>query len=79
MKDFKIWCKTDEERDKVLAKMENEGILWLSGDKPTEMKYNTPLYLMVHENIIGEFVSVDTFKQKELKELTVEEYLGGKT
>lgn len=56
---WKIWCQTTEELDKVLAKMESEGIKWRSGQKPTELThgselsdvaYCAPIGLTVHKS-----------------------------
>lgn len=36
MKEFSIYCKNKKEADKVLKKLEEQGYLWNSGDRPTE-------------------------------------------
>jgi hypothetical protein len=59
MEAWKIWCQTEDELDKVLAKMESEGIKWRSGQKPTELvhgselsdvAYCAPIGLTVHKS-----------------------------
>ena len=50
---FRVWCETNEERDKVLEIVENRGIRWRSLDKPTAWEGigDAPLGLIV-ENFL---------------------------
>lgn len=76
MKSFKIWCETNEIRDKVLAKMESEDIIWHSGQKPTEIKYNAPIKLIVRDKkLTYAYKKYSDFVDHE--EIIAEEYLNG--
>ena len=47
MKPFKIWCETEKEKKAVLRKMEREGIIWVTGRKPSSADYCAPISLFV--------------------------------
>ena len=82
MKAFKIWCEINEIRDKVLAKMESEGILWNSSSKPTEYTYvnNAPTgFYVTIDKRLSQSDSIGYFERRNMyTEITPEEYLGGK-
>lgn len=50
MQPFKIWCETEKEKKAVLRKMEQQGIRWLSGQKPTATNYDAPIGLFVSKD-----------------------------
>ena len=73
MKKYKIWCKTNEILDKVLEKMEQKGIVWRDGSKPTEhISYNAPIGLYVCEL---NFVTLFNFNEDDAQEISAEDYL----
>lgn len=54
-KKYRVWCETNEIRDKVLVALENRGVKWASGEKPTEMNFNylweAPMGLIVDNRL----------------------------
>lgn len=83
MKDFLIWCETEEEKNKVLQKMEDEDIIWHSGHLPTKWcHYHAPLALSVRAGRLGLFpfskeeIELGKYGQDFVK-VTPEEYLSG--
>lgn len=83
MKDFLIWCETEEEKNKVLQKMEDEDIIWHSGHLPTKWcYYHAPLALSVRAGRLGLFpfskeeIELGKYGQDFVK-VTPEEYLSG--
>ena len=80
MRNFKIWCETNETRDLVLAKMDKDGIEWVGGkEKPSEWKYglfNAPMGLCVtHYGTLFQKRNKDEFNYEKNAEITVSEYL----
>ena len=80
MKPFKIWCETKKEKRAVLEKMERMGIMWLSGQKPTEVDYSAPIGLFVKtnkdlwkRNNKTEYVSCNSYQPKSVREFLDEQ------
>ena len=80
MKPFKIWCETEQEKRAVLKKMERQGIMWLSGQKPTEVNYSAPIGLFVKtnkdlwkRNNKTEYVSCNSYQPKSVREFLGEQ------
>lgn len=85
MEAFKIWCETNEIRDKVLEKMEKEGIRWISFTGrnvmlPTQFNdvYDSPMGLFVEEwdeLELTQSVQKDIFDRANIKEISPSDYL----
>lgn len=75
---YSVYCKTNEEIEKVLIKMESKGIVWFTCEeddvcKPTEIywKPKAPYYLNVQDGVLTGH-DINPFK---IPEVTAEEYL----
>ena len=82
MKPFKIWCETEKEKRAVLKKMERMGIMWLSGHKPTDTNYGTPIGFFVKKdktllrtafNSKSEYDSRNSYQPKSVREFLDEQ------
>lgn len=75
---FKMEIKTNEMRDRVLTKMENDGIIWASGDKATKFEcYDAPMYLFCKGESITQSSSKSWFEERtDFEELNPVVYLG---
>jgi hypothetical protein len=70
---YRVWCETNEIRDKVLVALENRGVKWASGDTFENFKdvFDAPMGLIVDDGlwqVTGtEKDSFDGLKFEELK------------
>ena len=75
MKNFKIWCETEEEKQKVLLKMEKEGIKWLSGHLPTQYKpCDAPIgFIVINNKLLGmsTYRTKDKFESYNKREISI--------
>ena len=76
-KPFKIWIKDKETVNKVLAKMEKEGIKWWgSKDSPCMHRVYVPIALFVGEDsLLSHAGSFEYYELHSNNEITPEEYL----
>lgn len=80
MKNFKVWCKTKDERDAVLEKMASDGITWYgtNGQKPNKKSKSIPdvfVGFIISDNVVSWTKSAFEFICNIQTEITVEEYL----
>lgn len=79
--EFKIWCETKEEKQAVLEKLEKEGYVWKSGEKPTELTYSdflskNPRGLCISDNKLSWENSKQRFNSNNLPKITPSEFTG---
>lgn len=85
MEDFKIWIDTEEEKQKVLQKMERDGIKASYGHLPTDLKGKIlpcPIGLHIKSNVLYILTCYKDFFTEHytyLKTITPEEYLKEET
>lgn len=76
---FKIWCETNDIRDKVLQRMEEEGIVWChGGERPTEWTKglnNAPMALYVADNILSQGKAKEYFNRHKYPEVHAADYI----
>ena len=78
MKEFKIWCETNEIREQVLEKMEQNDILWGCGSKPTKSSaaYDAPIGLYVSgRKSLTQSANRELFEEDDSKEISSKDYL----
>lgn len=79
MKNFKIWCETEKEKEAVLQKLEKQGCEWNSGHKATDYgkKFSAPVGLAVTGKYIGKFINREDFdKAISHSEISVPKFIG---
>ena len=79
MKNFKIWCETNEIRDKVLEKMETDGIVWCgTREKPTKWQevFEAPMSLFVENAILTQGHNRVFFNHHRYNEILPINYIG---
>lgn len=73
---FKIWCDTKKTANKVLKKLESEGVKWLSGHLPSECNLcDYPCGLYIENKILTWDANLDYFNRHEFKEVKACDYL----
>lgn len=73
---FRVWCETNEERDKVLGIVEKRGICWRSLDKPTAWRgiCDAPIGFIVEKFLtMCEKDEKENFQALEHRLVTVED------
>ena len=78
--DFKVWCETNEIRDKVLNKFDNDGIRWSNGSKPLEFARvrNAPMGLHIYRGEILQSQTHEDFADDDSKEVKADDLLNEK-
>ena len=76
--EYKVWCETDEIKNKVLVAMESRGLVFPDGDKPTEehLTYKAPMGFVVEGNLFmvrGE--QKEQFDELECEQLNSEDLI----
>lgn len=76
---YRVWCETNEIRDKVLVALENRGVKWVSGEKPTEsvtFLHDAPMGFVIDNGLWqSDGYKKEQFDGLEFKELKAEDLI----